>query len=207
MGKRRPSDGAEGDAAPRGRHGRPGSPRARLFVALDLPEVARRQLAVWRDFALQGRDDLRAVPEEALHVTLVFLGYRPEKEIHEIGRTVAGAVEPLPAPTMWASGVKPVPPRGPRLFAVDLADENGRATAVAEACAMALAGEGYYEPEKRPFWPHITFARVKRDRRAQPIEGMPDGEPFEATQVTLYRSHLSPRGARYEPIEVFELAS
>ncbi|HEX8855190.1 MAG TPA: RNA 2',3'-cyclic phosphodiesterase [Thermoleophilaceae bacterium] len=207
MGKPRQSEAREGDAAPRGRHGRAGSPRARLFVALDLPEVARRELAVWRDFALRGRDDLRPVPEEALHVTLVFLGYRPEKEIHEIGRTIAGAVEPLPAPTMWASSVKPVPPRGPRLFAVDLADESGRATLVAEACAMALAGEGYYEPEKRPFWPHITFARVKRDRRAEPIEGMPDGEPFEATQVTLYRSHLSPRGARYEPIEVFELAS
>jgi RNA 2',3'-cyclic 3'-phosphodiesterase len=207
VGKRRPSEPPEGDAGPRGRHGRPGSPRARLFVALDLPEVARRQLAVWRDFALEGRDDLRPVPEVALHVTLVFLGYRPEKEIHEIGRTVAGAVEQLPAPTMWATGVKAVPPRGPRLFAVDLEDESRRATAVAEACAMALAGGGFHEPEKRPFWPHITFARVKRDRRAEPIEVVPDGEPFEASQVTLYRSHLSPRGARYEPIEVFGLSS
>jgi 2'-5' RNA ligase len=36
---------------------------------------------------------------------------------------------------------------------------------------------------------------------------VPDGEPFEASQVTLYRSHLSPRGARYEPIEVFGLSS
>ncbi|MBX5468300.1 MAG: RNA 2',3'-cyclic phosphodiesterase [Thermoleophilaceae bacterium] len=192
---------------PRGRRGRLGSPRARLFVALELPDRTRRELALWRDHALGGRDDLRPVPEEALHVTLVFIGHRPEREIPEIARCVAGAVAELPAPTLRATRVTPVPPRAPRLFAVDLADGDGRAAALAEACALALAGGGFHEPERRPFWPHLTVARVKRDRRAAPLESAPPGEPFVASTVTLYRSHLSPRGARYEPLERFGLAS
>ena len=45
-----------------------------MFVALDLPAEARRALAGWRDGLVAGREDLRPVREEALHVTLAFLG-------------------------------------------------------------------------------------------------------------------------------------
>ncbi len=53
-------------------------PRARLFLALDLPEDARARLADWRDVALGSRSDVRPVAPEALHVTLVFLGWQDE---------------------------------------------------------------------------------------------------------------------------------
>ncbi|HEY1596548.1 MAG TPA: RNA 2',3'-cyclic phosphodiesterase [Thermoleophilaceae bacterium] len=181
---------------------RPGSPRARLFVALDLPEAARADIVSWRERALAGRADLRPVAVEALHVTLVFLGYLPEKEIE---RTAAIAFEPLggmAAPTLAVRELRAVPPRSPRLFALDLADDDGGARAVLAAAADALAGARLYKPEKRPFWPHITIARVKRgERRAAPLAGpQPPAHPFVAADVTLYRSHLSPRGASYEAL-------
>jgi 2'-5' RNA ligase len=50
-------------------------PRARLFLALDLPEPARAAIAAWRDELVSERADLRPVRPEALHVTLVFLGW------------------------------------------------------------------------------------------------------------------------------------
>jgi 2'-5' RNA ligase len=145
---------------------------------------------------------------EALHVTLVFLGYLPEKEIAKVAAT---AFEPLSgglrSPRLAIREVRAVPPRNPRLFALDLADEEGRATAVQQAASDALEAARLYRPEKRPFWPHITFARVKRgERRAPPVDdaGVPDS-PFDAAQVTLYRSHLSRRGARYEALERLRL--
>src|SRR5258705_12582643 len=64
-----------------GRRSRPGSPRARLFVAMDLPDDARTQLVDWRADAFAGRDDVRLVDPAALHVTLVFLGWIAEKQI------------------------------------------------------------------------------------------------------------------------------
>ncbi|HWO46590.1 MAG TPA: 2'-5' RNA ligase family protein, partial [Solirubrobacterales bacterium] len=56
------------------------SPRVRLFVALDLPEEMRERIAAW------GREELadpalRPVAPESLHITLAFLGHRPEEEI------------------------------------------------------------------------------------------------------------------------------
>jgi len=192
----------------RGRPGRerPGSPRARLFLALDLPAEIRDSLNAWREHAIAGRDDLRPVVVEALHVTLVFLGYLPEKEIPRVAATAFGAQEGLAAPRLAVSAVKPVPPRSPRLFAFDLQDEDGRASAVQAAASDALAAARLYRPEKRPFWPHVTFARVKRDRRATPLDAdLPPGAPFTATEITLYRSLLSPQGARYEPLERLSL--
>ena len=169
----------------------------------------REELADWRVAALSSRDDLRPVAVEALHVTLIFLGYLPEKEIERVARSAFEAVDGLPAPVLAVRAVKPVPPRSPRLFAFDLADDERRAGAVQHAASDALAAARLYRPEKRPFWPHVTFAGVKRGvRRAAPIEASPPaGDPFEASELTLYRSRLRPQGALYEPLERVRLSA
>jgi 2'-5' RNA ligase len=185
---------------------RPGSPRARLFLALEPAEADRAALARWRDAAVAGRDDLRPVAPESLHLTLVFLGYRPEKEIAAIAETALGAIGDAPAVALDPLAVKAVPPRRPRLFALDLADPDGSAAAIQGAASDALADARYYRPEKRPWWPHLTFARVKRHARAEPLEADPPPGPISAVAVTLYRSLLRPQGALYEPLARLDLA-
>jgi 2'-5' RNA ligase len=162
----------------------------------------------WRTQAIAGRADLRPVAPEALHMTLVFLGYLPEKQIAKVANSAFDALEGMTAARVAVQDVRPIPPRDPRLFALDLSDEDNRASAVQHAASDALAAARLYRPEKRPFWPHITFARVKRGvRRAPPVDA--DGAPttpFDAWQVTLYRSHLGPRGVRYEALDQMQLA-
>ena len=171
----------------------------RLFVALDLPADVRGRLAAWRDELVAGRDDLRVVREEALHVTLAFLGYRPEKETAAIAEAMGSAA--TEAPLLTPGEVKPVPPRRPRLFALDLEDPAAACIRLQQAVSDALEAGRFYKPEKRPFWPHVTLARVKRDRRAQPLPPDPPPlEPFRAPQLTLYRSTLRPQGAQYDPL-------
>jgi RNA 2',3'-cyclic 3'-phosphodiesterase len=163
-------------------------------------------LAGWRDELVAGRDDLRPSAAETLHLTLAFLGYRPEKEIPAIASASFAAVEALPAAVLRPAGVVPLPRRGPRLFALDLEDEDGRAAAIQAAASAAVADGGFYSPEKRPWWPHLTLARVKRGRRAAPLEeAEPPPGPLRAPTVTLYRSTLRPQGALYEPLERIEL--
>jgi 2'-5' RNA ligase len=176
-------------------------PRARMFLALDLPEDARDRLVEWRDVILDGRRDVRPVRPEALHVTLVFLGWQDESAAERIAEAAFGALPAAPPPRLVAAGVRPLPPRDPRLFALDLDDEDGRSTALQSAVSDALEAGGWYRPEKRPFWPHITLARVKRGERrvpAPPDSPPPPAEPFDAGVVTLYRSTLRPQGALYE---------
>jgi 2'-5' RNA ligase len=174
-----------------------------MFVALDLPSEARSALAAWRDGLVQGRRDLRPVRNEALHVTLVFLGWQDEKAADAIASAAFDACSGLPAARLRAAGVKPIPPRDPRLFALDLEDEEERAGAVQAAISGALESGHWYRPEKRPFWPHLTLARVKRgERRVPPLPEAPapPAESFEAGQLTLYRSTLRPQGAVYDPL-------
>lgn len=178
-----------------------GSTQARLFVALDLPAEPRAQLAVWRDELVSGRTDLRPVAVEALHVTLVFLGYRPEHEAEAIAASAFGPLTQLRSVLLAPRALVGVPPRRPRLFALDLLDAGGAAAALQAGVSEALERSGHYEPERRRFWPHVTLARVKRDRRADPLVAAPPEGAFEAASVTLYRSRLRPGGgALYEPL-------
>jgi RNA 2',3'-cyclic 3'-phosphodiesterase len=182
-------------------------PRARLFLALDLPEPARAAVASWRDTLIAGRQDLRPVREEALHVTLVFLGWQDEAAAQAIGK--AAFADAPPAPILRAAGIRPLPPRNPRLFALDLEDHEGRASALQAGVSEALEAGGWYRPEKRPFWPHVTLARVKRnERRVAPLpeQPAPPTEAFPAAALTLYRSTLRPQGALYEPLGTVDLA-
>jgi len=174
-----------------------------MFVALDLPDDAREELVRWRDVILSSRSDVRPVRPEALHVTLVFLGWQDESAAERIAESAFGAVPAGPAPRLRATGVKPVPPRNARLFALDLEDEDGRASRLQAAVSDALEAGGWYTPEKRPFWPHITLARVKRGERrvpAPPAEPPPPAEAFDTPVLSLYRSTLRPQGALYEPL-------
>ena len=60
---------SEGDGERRP-SGRPGSPRARLFLALEPRAEDREALAAWRDAVVEGRDDLRPMAADSLHLTL-----------------------------------------------------------------------------------------------------------------------------------------
>ena len=186
---------AEGAAAP------DDSPPVRLFVALDLPDAPRERLARWRDELVAGRDDLRPVAAEALHVTLVFLGSRPESDVEAIAAAAFAPLAGLATPRLRPRAVLGVPRRRPRLFALDLLDRGEATAKLHAAMSGALEAAGHHRPERRRFWPHVTLARVKRDRRAAPLGPLPAPEgAFDAGAVVLYRSLLRPQGAIYEPL-------
>lgn len=191
---------------------RPKSPRARLFIALDLPEAVRSGIEAWGGKEL--RDPaLRPVPRESLHITLAFLGYRAEKEIEPLGEVVAGLETPAPTVSLGEPVARPSGKR-PRLLALP-ADSPG-AVALQAELEERLVAMRRYQPEKRPFWPHVTVARVKPEsrgsRRPMRISRLPGGlpqrlsQPFGAIRAALYLSELNPQGARYVPLAQVELS-
>jgi RNA 2',3'-cyclic 3'-phosphodiesterase len=187
------------------------SPRARLFVALDLPDRIREGIAAWAKEALAD-PALRPVPVESLHVTLAFLSHRPEKEIESIAEAVWESVGAAP----WVELLDPVPrpPRGrARLFALPALSPGTEA--LQAGLEQRLVEGGFYEPEKRPFWPHVTVARVRPEARgsrrpavvSDPPAKLPEAlsEAFLGVRLALYRSELKPTGAQYVPLAQFEL--
>jgi 2'-5' RNA ligase len=175
--------------------------KARLFVALELPEATRRQAAR----LLPAHAALRPAAERSLHVTLAFLGWQEEHDVERIGELTGGAVAGRRAIELVPREVRAVPPRGPRLFALDLDDASGACGELQAAVEAALAGAGFLEPEKRPFWAHVTLARVRRGQRVRSVRSGRPPSTFSADQVVLYRSILRREGALYEPLRAFTL--
>ena len=180
--------------------------RLRLFVALELPAEVRRALVGWRSEALQGLDGLRQVAPEHLHVTLCFLGWQEGSVLDAIASACAATVRGPDDPAELEAGAATwLPPRRPRVLAVDLTDAGGRVGALQAALSTELERGGWYQPEKRPFRPHVTVARVGRGARP-PRGRLPPVPPmrFSAAGFTLYRSRLSAAGARYEALARFD---
>lgn len=188
------------------------SPRARLFVALELPEEVRDGLAAWQRAQLDPIPVLRQVEPDHLHVTLAFLSHRPVKEIPRI----AGLLDEIehPAPEVrFAAEPAARPPGRPRVFAIEA--ESPGAIFLQEEVSDKLGRARIYEPEKRDFWPHVTVARTRRERRGSQKPAKVDvrpgplpkalTEPFFCRRMRLYRSNLRPQGAQYEPLSSTDL--
>jgi 2'-5' RNA ligase len=192
----------------------PESPPARLFIALELPAEIRAGIDRWGAEEL-GDPALRRLPGDSLHVTLVFLGDTPAERIQPIAAVLlrlggtAPRLELAPQPLALPRG------RRPGLFALEVRSE--RLCEIEAELSAALAGAGLHRPGKRPFSPHVTVARVRRDqgrpgkprRVEEPPGGLPEAllRPFLAVRVALYLSSFEPGGVRYSPLAQIELPS
>lgn len=177
----------------------------RLFVALEPPSGVREALADWARAAVGEDPDLRLVDRDALHLTLAFLGERPDADVALLAPELARALgrgrpprDAAVAQPLWLA------PRRPHVLTVAVGDPSGLLAAlhqrVGAACALAVG----WEPHPRAFRPHVTVARVRRNRRVRPRElpALPDlaRTAWTTGGVTLLRSRTVAGGAQYEEL-------
>lgn len=178
-----------------------GSEKLRLFTAVQIP----RARLEWLDAAA---GDLKALPGarwvalDNQHVTLNFLGWIGGELFGEVTAAVDAAAR-VHAPadvTLSALGAFPKPRRARVLWA-GIDDPRGLLAALATDLGERLRPVGY-EPEDRPYTAHLTLARLKTPRSLEGLlPELPESPgPFPIDRVTLFRSRLSPSGARYEVV-------
>jgi 2'-5' RNA ligase len=179
----------------------------RDFVAVDpAPEVAAG-LEEWGREALAPLEGVRPLPAESLHLTLSFLGNLDLAEV-EAARAIVAAVEPRPVRLRLGPRLVGVPRRRPRILA--LPEAGGELAGLQGEIEAELVSGALLEPPGRPFWPHLSVARVRRGtldgrRGKTAIASLPPPprsaiEGFDAVRVALYRSELRPDGASYSPM-------
>jgi 2'-5' RNA ligase len=177
---------------------------ARLFVALELPAEVRAALARFGRAAADADHALRAVRDDDLHVTLLFLGHRPLDEIDVAAGVVDEAASGVAAPLLELGAPLWLSPRRPHVLTVALADPSHALAALQSAVAVGLVEALGLVPERRRFLPHVTVARVRRGavprREGLPAATWGAGGAFPGEAVTLFRSYLGGGPARYEPL-------
>jgi RNA 2',3'-cyclic 3'-phosphodiesterase len=172
----------------------------RLFAAADIPAAVRAPLASWGAACADAVPGLRAIPEERLHLTLVFLGSRDDAEAPGIGELVTacadGPVEVALGEPQWLS------PRRPHVLTVAVTDPSGRLADLQARVSAALEAGVGHEAERRRWRPHVTVARVRRGAGVRPGDVALPRVPspsFALEALTLYRSHPGP-APRYEAL-------
>ena len=175
----------------------------RLFVAVNLPDEVRR--AIWQSTSTMRSSGfpVRWVSAESIHLTLKFLG-----EVHQ-------SLEPQVVSAMESAVV------GTREFALSLSGFGAfpnphRPRVVWLGCARVAALELLqhrieeemkaigFPLEGRPFRPHFTLGRARREARATDWHGFDrilHQAAFTAVAtvntIDLMQSELSRTGARY----------
>jgi len=129
-----------------------------------------------------------------------------EERLAALQNTLAGVVTRRPPLALVARGLGGFPSaRRPRVVWAGITGEGEALGRTAAAVASALVPLGF-PAEERPFRGHVTLARVRSPRGLQPLgEAIAAGSDADlgewtARDVVLYRSHLRPSGAVYEPL-------
>jgi 2'-5' RNA ligase len=153
------------------------------------------------------------VRPELVHLTVKFLGNAPVSKLPSIKLAIQEAVARhspfgLEYDQIGMFGGR----EGLRVMWIGIAGEVLRLEALVKATNATLSVVGF-EPERRPFRPHLTLGRVRDDvstRRRAEIEvavGKIDVPEYawRNTQVSLIRSRLLPGGPRYDVLATFPL--
>jgi 2'-5' RNA ligase len=125
---------------------------ARLFVALDLPSAVTQALIAIQPPASPG---VRPTKPEQMHATLHFIG---DAEVNRVANSLSGVAEPAFSLALQGVGQFRSRDGGATLW-VGIADCPGLHK-LHKSIANALLSVGF-QPETRPFVPHVTLARCK----------------------------------------------
>lgn len=173
----------------------------RLFIAAELPVAVRDELILWTRAAVGRGEQPRRLDGDSLHLTLCFLGEQPSEAVTDVAAALADRAELLAAIDELALGA-PVwlPPRRPRVLAVEVGDPDGALRALRDAIAADLERCLDWDRGGERFRPHVTVARMRAgSQRARELPPTPPLR-FTPTAATLFRSTLDAAGARYEPL-------
>ena len=188
----------------RDRASRPEAKPLRLFVAVDVPGHIKDDLDRVVDPYRRALPGARWTKPESWHVTVKFLGATWPRLVDETKEAVTAAASSGAATrsALTRIGVFPSPRRG-RVIWAGLADDAGSLAATAADLDRRL--QDHFSPEKRALMPHLTLARLRIPANLE--AELPElfdldvaTETFPIPELVLYRSHLSPKGATYEPI-------
>ncbi len=186
----------------------------RAFLAIELSSSIREKISSLQQELKKTLPPINWVRPESIHLTLKFLGYVEPSRISQlllalerIGTTQHGF-------SIEVQGVGVFPHvKHPRILWVGVTDKTHALQELVLEIEATLEPLGF-TPEEKPYHPHLTLARIKRDNTrvgAALLEsGVLEREPhlgiLTVDRLTLFQSDLDSTGATYTPLGAVLLA-
>jgi RNA 2',3'-cyclic 3'-phosphodiesterase len=192
----------------------------RLFVGIDIPDDIRESMRAYVDDLKRRGVSAKWTNPDGWHITLKFIGWtKREAEIREALKSVS-----VPAFQIQFRNVGFFTQKQPRIFYAGIEAPSALAE-LAGRIDQALVKCGV-EAEKRPYQPHLTFARSGSGRpheasgdqktpTMKSLQQLVDRTPelqhpgfgtMTANEFVLFLSELSPKGAKYTALQRFPLS-
>lgn len=183
---------------------------ARLFIAAPLSENTRNEIErVVAPLRIASPSASWSRPE-AYHVTFAFLGEQDESVIEPLAADLAKRLQWVRRFDLVATQCGFFPnSRRPRVGWIGLSPEsalNGIAQHVREAVRAQKI-----EFDSKPFVAHLTLARLQDgwspgdvENFSRSLEGFATS-PQPLTEISIYKSQLSPKGAIHTALKTFKL--
>lgn len=177
----------------------------RVFLAVELSSDLSQKVVELQQQLRATLPTVNWVRPGAIHLTLKFLGYVDPAMVEQL----LTAIEPIrksQAPiTLEIQGLGIFPDiRRPRILWIGCTGDIPALLNLVSRIEEALEPLGF-PPEEKPYFPHLTLARIKHDNSkvggvlthsgllAQPR----NLGALRIDRITLFRSDLSPKGAEY----------
>ena len=177
-----------------------------LFAAVALSDDERHAVAaVLRDSGLTQRIPGRRTRPSNWHITVRFVGEAADADADQFAYRIEDLLDLDPFRiSIDGIGGFPRPSKATVVFA-SVSDPSASLADIARLCDIAATDVGF-EPEGRPFVPHLTLSRT---RPPADLTRLPDD--FEAPirvsvkAVTLFRTRSTREGPVYEPVHEIQL--
>ena len=184
----------------------------RAFLAIEVPDTLKQDLGALRDRLRESGTRASWVATENMHLTLRFLGDIAENDIEHLRIPVEAACATCPPIHLLINGAGAFPAlRRPSVLWAGVQEASGALTELQARLESAARTIGL-PPEKKPFHPHITLARIKDPRHPGDLPSLLEAEAhfaggdFSTGHVSLFSSELTRQGAVYRRLREFSLA-
>jgi 2'-5' RNA ligase len=193
----------------------------RLFIALDIDDAIRERIARFVEGVRGFAPDARWVRPESLHVTLKFIGEKPEPAVEQIRQALETISSSAFEIQFRDYGFFPSA-RSPRVFWLGIA-AGPQLASLAATVDDKVAALGVPK-EEHAFSSHLTLARGagrpgspqhrKPDRANESFQHLqeklsalptPEFGTMMAREFFLYQSKLSPKGSQYTKLALLAL--
>lgn len=183
----------------------------RSFLAIELPKPILRKIEEVQGDLRSTRADVRWVNPEKIHLTLKFFGNIEESRSEPIFKSIEEPIRNTLPFSLEVRGVGAFPHlRNPRVIWMGLVDGREVLVSFQKQIETQLEKIGF-QPEDRPFHPHLTLGRMKSSRGKEELVGRMERHKeeefgdFQVERVILFKSDLKPSGPIYTLLKEIKL--